>query len=260
MRLSPLAVWLCALFCLAAQPALCKGADMAAADAAEPVAPTAGELNLDRYLAIYEDLGAALANVDNATDADLVAVRVAADFLLLRGMDHAISRSDTSSSLSPEFLRSFQTRREQVRSSVDDSIRRLREANCYGSTALPAALTLFCHIAGTAPSKEEAEVALQELLSRNLEMMLFLLEKAVDAKSAAVVASLMESACQCKAALVAYGEELGAAELPPDQLSFFVERRMKASAAILLLKNKLEAVDFHGCEALRRSVEAVLTL
>lgn len=231
------------------------------ADAAEPAragesGPTANELNLDRLISVYEDLAAALSGVEDSTDADLVASRVAADFLLLRGMGQVISGGEE---VSTDTMRSFRLRNEHARSAVSNATARLRENNCYGSAALPAALSLSVLISGKTPSGADAESAVQELVANNREMMSMLLDEAVDKESAAQVAGLINTSLRCEAALSAYAEEVGTAHLDEEQRSHYARRQNDFLIDIRNHHARLNPNEYFGNAFLRDFVESRLT-
>lgn len=221
---------------------------------------SADELNLDRLISVYEDVATALSSVDDSTDADLVASRVAADFLLLRGMGQALFASGGGAEVNSDTLRSFHLRREQARKAVETATARLRENSCYGSEALPAALSLSGLISGKAPTGPAAETAAQELLSNNREMMSLLLDEATDAGSAEQVASLIGSALRCEAALSAYAKEVGAASLDSDQLEFYAQRKRDFHIDLRNHSERLEPQGYYGNTFLREFIEGLLTL
>lgn len=221
---------------------------------------SANELNLDRLISVYEDVATALSSVDDSTDADLVASRVAADFLLLRGMGQALFTSGSGAEVNSDTLRSFHLRREQARTAVETATARLRENSCYGSEALPAALSLSGLISGKTPTGPAAETAAQELLSNNREMMSLLLDEATDAGSAEQVANLIGAALRCEAALSAYAKEVGASSLDSDQLEFYAQRKRDFHIDLGNHRERLEPQGYYGNTFLREFIEGLLTL
>lgn len=235
-------------------------ADEKAPAPAGEVALSADELNLDRLISVYEDVATALSSVDDSTDADLVASRVAADFLLLRGMGQALFTPGSGAEVNSDTLRSFHLRRERARTAVEAATARLRENSCYGSEALPAALSLSGLISGKAPTGPAAETAAQELLSNNREMMSLLLDEATDSDSAEQVANLIGSALRCEAALSAYVEEVGKGSLDSEQLEFYAQRRRDFHIDLRNHRERLEPQNYYGNAFLREFIEGLLTL
>lgn len=225
----------------------------------EEVALSADELNLDRLISVYEDVATALSSVDDSTDADLVASRIAADFLLLRGMGQTIFTSSNGAEVNSDTLRSFRLRRERASSAIETATARLREHSCYGSEALPAALSLSCLISGKAPTGPAAETAVQELLSNNREMMSLLLDEAIDSDSAEQVANLIGSSLRCEAALSAYAKEVGAAGLDAEQIEFYAQRQRDFHIDLQNHRERLEPQNYYGNTFLREFIEGLLT-
>lgn len=220
-------------------------------------APTADELNLDSIITVYEDVATALSSVDDSTDANLVASRVATDFLLLRGMGQNLA-DYSGVKVNSETMRSFQLRREQARSAVESARTRLRENSFYGSEALQAALSLSGLISGKSPAGPAAETAVQELLANNREMMSLLLDEAKDAATAEQVTNLIEAALRCETALSAYAKEVGNAHLDDEQRDFYSQRRKDFYIDLQNHRERLAPLDYFRNSFLREFIEGLL--
>lgn len=222
---------------------------IAPAVAAEPDGQEVEE-RLDRLASAYEDLAMALSGVEDLVDADLVAGRAAADFLLLRELHAALSMTGEGV-LSPEFTKSFKTRCEEAARSVEASIARLRENHCFYSDALPAALSLSCLRNEPLQKTPAMAACAMELLMNNREMVILMLDEAVDEESAPQVAVLVQAALVYDDALAAFVREVGEELLDEEQKRDFGQRMENFTVDLAGHRERLEQSGFYGTMVLR---------
>lgn len=230
-----------ALFLLPA--AACVASTANAADGAEI------ERSADSLISTYEDLSNALAGVQDVTDADLVASRVAVDILLIRQL-HASIQSAGEVAASADFTKSFATRCAVVSKTVDAAMARLKSCHCYESDALSAALYLLPLISPEVrPGPDMAPYA-AELVANNQEVIIMLLDEAVDADSAPLVAELVASAMDYGVELEDFADSVGTDSLTEEQIFFFGQREKNFQLDFAEHKRRLSELKFFDCKDL----------
>ena len=130
-------------------------------------------------LIALEDLTEALEGVEDPTSADLVAARVAVDYLVL----HRCAAAQGAQSAALE---------ERVKAAAEA----VQQAECYGSPGLRAALELSRMRLGEATPlpRSEAAVCALELLLNSRDVLILLLDSVNNAASAKAVVPHLESA------------------------------------------------------------------
>lgn len=229
------------VFCM---PLLCVvAAPVYAAEIAD------AERSVDSLISTYEDLSNALAGVQDVTDADLVASRVAVDILLIRELNVSIQQAGELET-SPKFAKSFATRSAEVSKTVEAAMARLKDCKCYESDALSAALYLIPLVSpDVRPGPDMAEYA-TELVVNNCEVIIMLLDEATDAESAAIVADLVASAMGYGEELEDFADELGDAAIPEERKFFFGQRMQNYKLDFEAHRERLKEQKFFNCKAL----------
>lgn len=150
---------------------------------------------LGQFAAVFEDVVAALTDVQTKAEADVVASRVAVDFILLQRLNREVLHIDTKV-VRPAFAREFAERCTRAQSQVKEAAGRLAGVRCFGSKALEAALTLATLVSGQL-SDEAAILAGRELVVNHLEVSSRLLREVKDFESAEKVAPMLKVALEC---------------------------------------------------------------
>lgn len=226
---------------------------VASAAVAEQVSPEM-ERNLDKFALAYEDLAAALDGVEDMVDADLVASRVAADFLLLRELSPALN-DVKANEVSPELARSFTTRCAEAGKTAKAAMERLQGRSCYESEALPAALSLAPLLDVPLQKSPALATAAMELVVNNKEMIILMLDEAVDEQTAPQVAALVQAALVYGNALAAFSDELGEELLEVEQKRDFGKRVENFNIDFAEHKARLSEAAYFGCPELRALFE-----
>ncbi len=213
------------------------------------------EQKLDKLALAYEDLAHALDGVEDITDADLVAARVAADFLLMREL-HAAWQGGDAPEMSPEFAKSFAMRCAEAGKTAKAAMERLREHSCYESDALMAALSLAPLMDSASLQKSPAlATAAMELVANNREMIILILDEAVDEATAPQVAALVQAAFVYGEALSAFADEVGDGLLEEEKKQDFGQRFENFNIDFSEHRARLSGKGYFGCEALRSVFE-----
>lgn len=220
---------------------------------AEPVSPE-DEQKLDQLASAYEDLATALSGVGDMTDADLVAARVAVDFLLLRDLNAALAGVGKDE-MRPDFSKSFMTRCSEAGRTAEAAMERLRRNSCFESDALPAALSLASLMKGPLKKSPALATAAMELLVNNKEMVILMLDEAVDAESSVQVAALVQAALAYGEVLSSFVEETGEDLLEVEQKQDFGQRIENFNIDFAEHKARLSADGYYGCAELRALFE-----
>lgn len=211
------------------------------------------ERRLDDLASTFEDVALALSAVEDMTDADLVASRVAVDFLLLRDINAALEQVSAGGELSPDFARSFSARCASASRAVNDASARLREHHCYESDALSAALSLASLMNNPAGGAKFREAAL-ELVANNLEMLVMLLDEVQDADTADQVALLVMTSLTYDAELSRFAKEQESHVLDEEKGDYLTKRiegvRLDFADLLTLLAEK----GFWGSSLLEKAV------
>lgn len=217
--------------------------------AAEPCAPAAAEQELDRFVSLLEDVAAALGSVRDTQEAELVAPRVAADFIAIKALHETVHGMDDSG-VSADFIKSYATRGAQARSATEAAVKHLRENACFESRSLPLALS-FAGLLTDKLSDAQAASAVTLLLADNREQMTNLLARVGNAESAEQVAELLQPMLTCDAALAAFAHAHAESGVPEE-----VARRLNAAeqgftAAVRALNSR----EYCGNAALRELLQ-----
>lgn len=149
------------------------------------------EETLDRFARVFEDLAAALVSIENKVEADMVASRVAVDFLGLAELNPIVMGLKDNKP-SPSFSQSFALRSQEAGRTVGVAMERLRSHACYNSRALVAAMALGGLLDKKLTREQAAECA-AELMVNNQECLVRLLQETRDADSADKVAFLIRA-------------------------------------------------------------------
>ena len=211
------------------------------------------ERRLDDLASTFEDVASALSAVEDMTDADLVASRVAVDFLLLRDINAALEQVGAGGELSPDFARSFSARCASARRAVNDAAERLREHHCYESEALSAALSLATLMNNPAGGTKLREAAL-ELVANNLEMLVMLLDEVRDTDTADQVALLVMTSLTYDAELSRFAKEQEVHALDEEKGDYFTRRIEGVRLDFADLLTLLEEKNFWGSSLLEKAV------
>lgn len=207
------------------------------------------ERSADSLISTYEDLSNALAGVQDVTDADLVASRVAVDILLIRQL-HATLQSAGASSASADFTKSFASRCAVVSDTVDAAMARLKACHCYESDALNAALYLLPLISPEVRPGPDMAPYVAELVANNQEVIIMLLDEAVDASSAPLVAGLVASAMDYGEELAELASSVGTESLSAEHIFFFGQRKKNFELDFAEHKRRLTECKFFDCKEL----------
>ncbi len=211
------------------------------------------ERRLDDLVSTFEDVASALSAVEDMADADLVASRVAVDFLLLRDINAALEQVSAGGELSPDFARSFSARCASASRAVNDASARLREHHCYESDALSAALSLATLMDNPVGGTKLREAAL-ELVANNLEMLVMLLDEVQDTDTADQVALLVMTSLTYDAELSLFAREQESHALDEEKYDYLTKRiegvRLDFEDLLTLLAEK----GFWGSSLLEKAV------
>lgn len=217
--------------------------------------PDEHERRLDDLAATFEDVAAALSAVEDMTDADLVASRVAVDFLLLRDINAALEAvSRGGEAVGPDFARSFETRCATARQAVQEAMERLRNSRCYESDALPAALSL-ASLMNDPPEGSQLREAGLELVANNLEMLLLLLDEVKDTDTADQVALLVMTSLAYDAELTRFAQEQEQHALEQEKADYLMRRIEGARLDFLELLTLLTEKNFFDSSLLKEALE-----
>lgn len=197
---------------------------------------------------------AALSSVQSKVEADVVASRVAVDFILLQRLNREVLRINTNA-VTPAFAREFTERCTKAQQQVQTAVERLSAVHCFESKALESALTLASLVSG----KLEDSVALQacrELVLSNLELSNRLLKEVKDYESAEKVAPMLKVALSCGRVINEFRGGLESRhQVPPCEADFEqrLQRFREESAKCLEL---LQIEGFYDSVSLRHVLQA----
>lgn len=209
---------------------------------------------LGQFAAAFEDAVVALSSVQSKSEADVVASRVAVDFILLQKLNREVLRINTNA-VSPAFAREFAERCTKAQQQVKAAAERLSTVRCFGSKALESALTLASLVSG----KLDDAVAIQacrELVLNNLELSNRLLKEVKDYDSAEKIAPMLKVSLSCGRMISEFRSGLESREgiLPPEpDFEQRLQRFREESAKYLEL---LQIDGFYDCVALRDVLQA----
>ena len=230
-----------ALFLLPA--VACVASSAHAADSAEI------ERSADSLISAYEDLSNALAGVQDVTDADLVASRVAVDILLIRQL-HASIQGAGEITAGEAFTKSLATRCALVSKTVDAAMERLKNCRCYESDALNAALYLIPLISPDVRPGPDMALHAAELVANNREVIIMMLDEAENVASAPLVAELVASAMDYGVELEAFAASLGEDSIPEEQRAYLKQRRENYELDFAEHRRRLSELKFFDCKDL----------
>lgn len=212
------------------------------------------EQKLDNLASAYEDLSSALAGVEDMTDADLVAARVAVDFLLLRDLDAALRASD-GMGVDHASVRSFVVRCTEAARTTQSAMEHLRQNSCFESDALQAALSLAILMSDPDQKSQILATSAKELVANNKEMVILLLDEAVDEVTAPQVAVLVQAALVYGTSLASFAEEQGDELLSIEQKDEFSQRLENFAIDFAEQRSRLSVEEYFGSKALRSLFE-----
>ncbi len=193
----------------------------------------------------FEDVAEALATVQDLQDADLIASRVAVDFLMLRPLHDEMKNLNKNAQVRPEFAQQFFARCADARKQALSAIAALNKTSCYASSALPAAISLAGLMADSLPA-DKAAIAAIELKINNMEKMADLLTAITDEASAAVVAPLVELAHARGRILDDFAAEYEDAPIPDDLALYFARRVEDYHVDLANQVARIQAEQFFG--------------
>ncbi len=217
---------------------------------ADEAALSPAEQKLDNLALAFEDVAEALAMVQDLQDADLIASRVAVDFIMLRPLHAEIKALKHNPQVRPEMAQRFFSRCAAARKQALAIIAELNKTACHGSAALPAAISLAGLMDGSL-SAEKAAVAAMELKINNMERMVDLLVEVNDAASAAAVAPMMEYANVLGNVLSDFADEYESTPLPEESALYFARRVEDYHVDLANVVSRIQSADFYGNEPLR---------
>ena len=181
------------------------------------------EQKLEKMAVSFEDVAEALRAVQDVHDADLVASRVAVNFLMLRNLHQEMLAMQSNADVRPEYAKEFTQRCAEARKSAVASIVALQQQEYYGSVALPAATSLAALMKDPLPPDKAARAA-WELKLNNMEMIVLLLDEVRDPETAATVTSLVEYALACGEILEMFAEEYASHPLDEESSMYYGRR------------------------------------
>lgn len=232
-------------------PAVCLCSPVGAAG---EEASAENEKILGQFASAFEDAVTALSSVQSKTEADVVASRVAVDFILLQRLNREVLRINTNA-VSPSFAREFAERCTKAQQQVQSAVERLSSVRCFESKALESALTLASLVSG----KLEDHVALQacrELVLSNFELSNRLLKEVRDYDSAEKVAPMLKVVLSCGRVINEFRGGLESREQvhPPEpDFEHRLQRFREESAQYL---ERLQLEGFYDNLALREVLQA----
>lgn len=238
MRLSP-------LLCLFA---VCAAAVVSAEPQTAAPAPavSAEQQTLDSLVSLLEDVAAALDSVSDTESADLVAPRVAVDFIAMSKLHAAAHAASENIPADADFAKSFMTRSTQARRLLDDAVCRLKEHNAYGSRVLPSALSFSSLLTDSLPESRAAESA-AVLLAHHRAQMTMLLARVQDAATAAEVAELLQAMLTTDDVLAAFAAQHADGGVTENTAITLNKAEKDLEGAV----STLRARDFYGNTKLR---------
>lgn len=212
---------------------------------------SAAEQKLETMAVSFEDVAEALLSVQDVNDADLVASRVAVNFLMLRNLHAEMLAMQNNADVRPEYAKAFALRCAEARKSAIASIAALQQQDYHGSVSLPAATSLAALMKAPLPPDKAARVA-WELKLNNMEMVVLLLDEVSDAESADTVASLVEYALACGEILESFAEEHASHPLDEETSMYYGRRVEDYHVDFGRLAESLKAHNYYDSAKLRQ--------
>lgn len=186
---------------------LCLPMSRAEMKAAElPVSAENAPQILDQLVSLLEDVSTALDSVTDADSADMVAPRVAADFIAMSKLHDPAHHVEKTVSVPDEIAKSFVVRSRQARQLLDDSVKRLKENQAYGSRSLPVALSLSSLMTRPLTESLAAEASAIVLTDSRNQLSVVLL-RVHDEASAAEIAPMVQAMLTTDDVLSAFAAE-----------------------------------------------------
>ncbi len=219
--------------------------------AQEQTALSGAEQKLETMALSFEDVAEALRSVQDVNDADLVASRVAVNFLMLRNLHEEMRAMQSNADVRPEYAKSFALRCAEARKSAVSSIAALQELDYHGSVSLPSATSLAALMKAPLPPDKAARAA-WELKLNNMEMIALLLDEVSDTESAETVASLVEYALACGEILEVFAEEYASYPLDEESSVYYGRRVEDYHVDFGRLAESLKAHNYYDSAKLRQ--------
>lgn len=212
---------------------------------------SAAEAKLETLALAFEDVAEALATVQDVSDADLLASRVAVDFLLLRNLHAEMVEMKTNPDVREEYAKAFILRCTEARKTAISAIQSLRKQDYFGSAALPAAASLASLMKEPLQPQKAAHAA-WELKVNNMEMIVRLLSEVNDKPSAEMAASLVEYAIACGKILEKFATEYESQPLDAESSVYYASRVEDYHVDFGNLLAALKACNYYDSERLKR--------
>lgn len=220
--------------------------------AAQEQAPlSAEEQKLEALAAAFEDVAEALLTVQDVNDADLVASRVAVDFLMLRNLHAEMMAMQSHADVRADYAKDFARRCAEARKSAVATIAALQQQDFHGSVSLPAATSLAALMKAPLPPRKAA-IAAWELKLNNMEMIVLLLDEVSDHESAETVAALVEYALACGEILESFATECESYPLDEETAIYYGRRVEDYHVDFGRLAIALKECNYYDSERLRR--------
>lgn len=213
------------------------------------------EQRMEKMALAFEDAAEALAGVNDVADADFVASRVAVDFLMLKDLHATILSMNKETDVRSEYAQTFLKRCTDSRAQALASIQALKKQDCFGSSALPAAISLAGLMKGPLPPHAAYETAM-ELKTNNMEMVILLLSAVKDTDSAATLAPMVEYAFALGKILEDFVLEHEQTPMDDDSAVYFARRIEDYHVDFANEAERLAAVHFFGNPLLRELLSA----
>lgn len=224
-------------------------ASAGAAASAEPVMQlSCRERHLDQFASTYDDLAAALASVSDREEADFVASRVALDFILLHRLDRRL-KDEQGEQIRDCMIARFVNRCDQSRQAVCVAMERLKLEDCFGSSALEAALELS-HLQDGRLSLARARELGRRLHLNSAESELRLLRRVNDRDSAQTIAPLLHCVRSCGRSVDEYLTEYAGAAAESCAADEVAERLEAVQEEMGRVLQELRQRGYYGCREL----------
>lgn len=222
--------------------------------AAGEEASAENEKLLGQFASAFEDAVTALSSVQSKTEADVVASRVAVDFILLQRLNREVLRINPNA-VSPSFAREFTERSTKAQQQVQAAAERLSSVRCFESKALEAALSFASLVSGQLEDHAALQ-ACRELVLNNLELSNRLLKEIRDYDSAEKIAPMLKVVLSCGRIINEFrgGLESRGQALPPEHDFDRRLQRFREESAKNLERLQLEG--FFDNRALREVLQA----
>lgn len=233
----------------AAAAGFAASAEAASAEAAASETELSSrERHLDQFASIYDDLAAALASVSDREEADFVASRVALDFILLHRLDRRL-KVEQGEPIRDCMIARFVNRCDQSRRAACEAMERLRLEDCFGSTALEAALELSHLQDGRLPLARAGELG-RRLHLNSAESTLRLLRRVNNRDSAQEIAPLLHCVRSCGRSVDEYLAAYAGAAAVACEADEVAERLEAVQGEMGRALLELRQQGYYGCREL----------